>query len=162
MLMHIQAKDLILKRQSIEDESIEDILHDPLILQNLAESRTLAPQVPPNICFSIEKDGEVIGQVCLKGIRWINRKGEISLFIKKDMQSKGFGLQALRAIIAFGFKRLNLYRLEAEVIAGNIASEKLIKKCGFQAEGRLREAKFVNGAYHDLLRFGLLKKEYQE
>ncbi len=77
------------------------------------------------------------------------------------MQSQGLGLTALRAIIEFGFKRLNLYRLEAEVIDGNIAALKLVEINGFTEEGRLREAKFVNGEYKDLLRFGLLRSEYE-
>ncbi|MCD4725796.1 MAG: GNAT family N-acetyltransferase, partial [Bacteroidales bacterium] len=67
---------------------------------------------------------------------------------------------ALQAIIEYAFKRLNLYRLEAEVIDGNLASLKLVDKAGFTAEGRLRKAKFINGEYRDLLRFGLLRREF--
>ena len=55
---------------------------------------------------------------------------------------------------------MNLYRLEAEVVDGNEASLKMVKKMGFKEEGRLREAKFVNGEYRDLLRYGLLMREY--
>jgi RimJ/RimL family protein N-acetyltransferase len=31
---------------------------------------------------------------------------------------------------------------------------------GFVLEGRLREAKYNNGKYYDILRYGLLKKEF--
>ncbi len=78
------------------------------------------------------------------------------------MRSKGYGLKALQSIIEFGFNRLNLYRMEAEVIDGNLAPLKLMVKTGFTEEGRLRKAKYVNGEYKDLLRFGLLREEYQE
>jgi RimJ/RimL family protein N-acetyltransferase len=116
--------------------------------------------MPSKICFRIEKNGEPIGQVCIKNIKWINHKAEISLFLRKDMQGKGFGSKAMNAIIEFGFNRLNLYRLEGEVIDGNTASIKLLQNNGFTEEGRLREAKFVNGTYKDLLRYGLLRKEW--
>ena len=59
------------------------------------------------------------------------------------------------------FFTLNFHRLEAEVIAGNDRAVSLVKKAGFVEEGRLREAKFIDGIYHDILRFGLLRPEYK-
>lgn len=160
--MIIPGKGLNLIMHEEPDTAIQEILHDPGILENLSEARSYPASMPSDICFRIEKEGEVIGQACLKNIRWINHKAEISMFIRKDMQGKGLGLRALQSIIEYGFKRLNLFRLEAEVIDGNKASLILIEKTGFTEEGRLREAKFVNGEYKDLLRFGLLRKEYRE
>ena len=158
--MHIRSEQLLLVRHRENDPEIPELLNDISILENLSESRSYPAPMPSSICFKILKDNELIGQACLKGIRWINHKSEISLFIKKEMQSRGYGAQALKAIIEYGFNRMNLYRLEAEVIDGNAASIKLLKKYGFKEEGRLREAKFVDGKYKDLLRFGLLKKEF--
>lgn len=160
--MIIEAKNIRLIRSAEPNSAINEILSDPEILENLSEANSYPAPMPSKMCFSIETDGECIGQICLKSIRWINHKAEISLFIKKDKQSRGYGLQALRSIIDFGFRRLNLYRLEGEVIENNLASLALLKKTGFTEEGRLREAKYVNGNYYDLLRFGLLRKEYQE
>lgn len=158
--MHIRSKELLLIRQDEPDPETSEILNDLSILENLSESRSYPAPMPANICFKILKDDETIGQACLKGIRWINHKSEISMFIRKDMQTKGYGGQALKSIIEYAFNRLNLYRLEAEVIDGNTASVKLLLRNGFVEEGRLREAKYVNGKYKDLLRFGLLKAEF--
>ena len=159
--MIISKKGLKLIRHEGPDPEISEILHDPTVLENLSESRSYTAPMTANICFRIEKGGQVIGQVCLKSIKWINHKAEISLFISREEQSKGHGRIALDAIIEYGFNRLNLHRLEAEVIEDNLASIKLLGERGFKVEGRLREAKFVNGIYKDLLRYGLLKKEYQ-
>jgi len=160
--MILIVNELQLVRHDETDSSVQKILDDPGILENLSEARSYPAPMPSNICFRIEKDGEAIGQVCLKAIRWINHKAQISMFIKKDMQSKGFGMKALNAIIDYGFNRLNLYRLEAEVIDGNESSIKMVRKTGFTEEGRLREAKFVNGEFRDLLIFGLLKKDHNK
>lgn len=160
--MIISINDLNLVRQKEQDTQIQEILNDPLIVEKLSEAHSYPSPMPSKICFRIEKDGKIIGQVCLKSIKWINHKAEISLFLRNDMQSQGYGFKALKSIIDFGFNRLNLYRLEAEIIDGNIAPLKLMQKTGFTEEGRLREAKFVNGEYKDLLRFGLLRKEYKE
>lgn len=56
---------------------------------------------------------------------------------------------------------MNLHRLEAEVIETNSASIKLIEKFGFKKEGVLREAKFQNGKFIDIYRYGLLRSEYK-
>lgn len=158
--MIISQNGLDLIRHEGPDPEISEILHDPTILENLSEARSYTTPMPVNICFRIDKDNKTIGQVCLKNIKWINHKAEISLFIKAEEQGHGYGYSALKAIIEYGFNRINLYRLEAEAVESNIPSLKLIQKTGFIEEGRLREAKFVNGNYKDLLRFGLLKKEY--
>ena len=57
---------------------------------------------------------------------------------------------------------MNLHRLEAEVVANNKVSINLIEKLGFKKEGTLREAKYSNGTYYDIYRFGLLRKEYKK
>ena len=158
--MIINANGLMMIRQDEPETQTQDILQDPGILKNLSEAKSFPGTMPSSICFRIEKDEDIIGQVCLKRITWVNRKAEVSLFIRKDMQAQGHGSLALQAIIEYAFKQLNLYRLEAEVIDGNIASLKLVDKAGFTAEGRLREAKFINGEYKDLLRFGLLRREF--
>jgi RimJ/RimL family protein N-acetyltransferase len=158
--MIITTNGLNLIRHEEPDKAVQEILHDPYILENLSEARSYPGPMPTSICFRIELNEATIGQACLKNIRWINHKAEISLFIKRDMQGKGYGQNALKSIIEYGFKRLNLYRLEAEVIDGNTPSLKLIEKFGFTEEGRLRESKYVNGQYKDLLRFGLLRKEF--
>ena len=159
--MIITAKGLELVRHEEEDPKVKELLNDPAILESMSEARSYPAAMPSTICFRIEKEKRVIGQACLKRIRWINHKAEISLFITGREQGKGYGLVALETIIAFGFNRLNLYRLEAEVVDGNTPSIKLMKKLGFTEEGRLREAKFVNGKYYDLMRYGILRREYE-
>ncbi len=56
---------------------------------------------------------------------------------------------------------MNLHRLEAEVIENNSPSIKLVEQLGFKLEGKLREAKYTEGGYIDILRYGILKNEYK-
>ncbi len=158
--MIINTHHIQLVRQDSEDFQVKALMQDQSILESMSEANSYPGPMPEKICFRIEKEGQIIGQVCLKRIRWINHKAEISLFVIPEAQGLGHGWAALEAIISYGFNRLNLYRLEAEVIENNTPSIRLMKKAGFTEEGRLREAKFVNGSYHDLLRFGLLRREF--
>ena len=56
-----------------------------------------------------------------------------------DLQSiysnKGYMTEAIEAVVEFGFNNLNVNRIEAEVMIGNIQSEKLLLKLGFHNEG---------------------------
>ncbi|MDR0749252.1 MAG: GNAT family N-acetyltransferase [Tannerellaceae bacterium] len=68
---------------------------------------------------------------------------------------------ALKAVIDFGFNELDINRIEAEVMQGNIASEKLLEKQNFTKEGVLRKWMFWNGQHYDMTMYSLLKNEYR-
>jgi RimJ/RimL family protein N-acetyltransferase len=80
---------------------------------------------------------------------------------EKDYWSKNCGTEAARLLICYGFQQLNLHRISSAAFAFNERSIKLHKKVGFREEGRLREAFFKNGQYHDLILFGLLREEWK-
>jgi len=80
---------------------------------------------------------------------------------EKDYWSKGYGTEAARLLIDYGFQQLNLHRISSGALAFNDRSIKLHKKLGFREEGRLRQAMFKNGQYHDHVQFGLLRTEWK-
>jgi len=127
----------------------------------MSEVRLYPKNMPKEMAFRIEKDNELIGEIRFKIIKWFNRKAEISILIKEEFQNMGYGREALKAIIKHGFEKMNMHRLEAEVIAFNEVSIKLVEGLGFIREGVLREAKFSDGKYWDIYRYGLLREEYK-
>ena len=80
---------------------------------------------------------------------------------EKDYWSKGYGVEAARLLINYGFQQLNLHRISSSAIVYNDRSIKLHKKLGFREEGRLRQAMFKNGQYHDRVEFGILREEWK-
>ena len=80
---------------------------------------------------------------------------------EKDYWSKGYGTEAARLLIDYGFQQLNLHRISSGALAFNDRSIKLHKKLCFREEGRLRQAMFKNGQYHDHVQFGLLRTEWK-
>ncbi|HZK07778.1 MAG TPA: GNAT family protein [Bacteroidales bacterium] len=134
----------------------------PEVACNLTETWTYPDSMPQEIVFVIRNNKKVIGQAAYNNIRWFNRKAALSLFIHPEYQRQGVGTLVMQHLISHGFDHLNLHRLEAEVISYNQAAMALMKKAGFTEEGRLREARYFNGSYVDILSFGLLRKEHQE
>ena len=160
--MIIKTDNLVLKTV----DQISDSLKAKMVLDNEITSMTEVKLYPPNLptefTFEIINDENVIGELKLKSFRWFNRKAELSIFILKEFRNKGFGKEAISTIIKYAFEKLNLHRLEAEVIEYNEGSKKMVEGFGFLLEGRLREAKYNNGKYYDILRYGLLKSEFNK
>lgn len=78
-----------------------------------------------------------------------------------DHWGHGYVTEALTAVIEFGFARLLVNRIEAEVMPGNIASEKVLNKLKFKKEGLLRQWMYWNGHHYDMIMFSLLWQDYR-
>jgi len=103
-----------------------------------------------------------IGNCGLHDINPKDRKATFGIVIgEKDYWSKTYGTEAARLLINYGFQQLNLHRISSSAFAFNERSIKLHKNLGFREEGRLREAIFKNGEYHDLMLFGNLREDWK-
>ena len=87
-------------------------------------------------------------------------RAEIGYAMSRQYWGKGLMTEAVREVISFGFERMMLNRIEAQCMAQNIGSERVMQKNGMTIEGIRREATFRKGAYHDLKIYSILKKEY--
>ena len=110
----------------------------------------------------IDKDSdEHIGNVKLGPINWVHRKAAFGIMIgEKKFWAKGFGTEATRLIIEYGFFRLNLHRIYLGVFAEHKGAIRSYEKVGFKIEGCMREDLFQDGQYKDHLWMGLLRSEY--
>jgi len=103
-----------------------------------------------------------IGTCGLEGINSKDNHATFGIVIgEKDYWSKGYGVEAARLLINYGFEQLNLHRISSAAVAFNERSIKFHKKLGFQEEGRLRQVMFKNGQYHDRVEFGMLREEWR-
>ncbi len=158
--MILQQGNLNLVAAGAHDPEIARLISAYEDVQNLSEVHLYPADMPTALHFKICLAEETIGEISLKNIRWFNRKAEFSVFLKKDARGRGLGKQALEMLMEYVFLTMNLHRLEAEVIAYNKTMQAILEKMGFQPEGELREAKYFNGKYYSIFRFGLLRKEY--
>jgi RimJ/RimL family protein N-acetyltransferase len=107
-------------------------------------------------------DDHLIGKAMIQRIEWTNSNGQIRIGIgSAEDHHKGYGSQALKMLLRFGFAELNLFRLSAYVPEYNEGAIALLKKFGFVEEVRRRQSLERDGRRWDLLVFGLLKDEWQ-
>lgn len=106
-------------------------------------------------------DGTVIGDVALQDIDRVNRKCSVGMGISKICyRSKGYGQQALKLMLKYGFMYLGMERITANTLEINIGAQKSLEKCGFILEGRERKSDYLNGKKYDRLNYAILKEEY--
>jgi len=119
---------------------------------------------PSRVIFAIRKEpkGQVIGTVQLFDIHRVHRTSEMSIRIGADSdRGHGYGTDALRCLIDFAWRDLNLQRIWLRVFATNDRAIKAYNRAGFQIEGTMKRACWIDGRWTDehvmaILRPGLV------
>lgn len=109
-----------------------------------------------------DTDGAMIGGITLANVRrGIVQAGTIGYWIGEPHAHRGHMTAALRLLLPAMFGELNLHRIEAACIPTNIASIRVLEKCGFSREGLARRYLCINGVWQDHLLFGLLTEDFR-
>lgn len=74
--------------------------------------------------------------------------------------SNGYATEVLTKLVEFGWNYMKLNRIEADIIAGNTSSMRVMEKLGFRHEGTLRQRVLKGGKYYDVNIYGLLRCDY--
>jgi RimJ/RimL family protein N-acetyltransferase len=108
-------------------------------------------------------DGDVfIGHISLHDIDHLNRNAFLGIFIGEEQhRSRGYGAEAIRLILDYGFKTLNLNNIMLSVHADNYTAIACYKKAGFRESGRRREWVFKDGKYVDKIYMDILAREFE-
>ncbi|MGC7872712.1 GNAT family N-acetyltransferase [Desulfosporosinus sp. SYSU MS00001] len=108
----------------------------------------------------LKETDECIGQIAYFLVDNNNHFAEIEYCIGRGFQRKGFATEATKAVIQFGFNKMNLHKVQICHKSINIPSRKVIEKCGFVYEGTLRDFFYMDGQYVDRLYYSILKGEF--
>jgi len=115
-----------------------------------------------NTLFAVYADKTLIGYGTLEHIDPTHRSCEIGIVIGyPHYWNQGLGAKAVTHLTTLAFTKYHLHRVYAIIHRGNIASRRCFEKVGFQHEGTLREARYVNGAFIDLHYYAILEHERQ-
>lgn len=108
----------------------------------------------------LNENDKVIGEAWIYLIEK-NRMAKIALRIAPIYHGRGLATEAVKAIIDFCFTHTELQRIWTDVDTRNIASWKVLEKCGFTREGMIRQGKMVN-TWCDYYIYGLLKTDIKK
>lgn len=152
----------------IADEKIQSLYSEPVYTTKEAVKELLDKYIS-----SYENDdyyrwaiierttGECIGQIAYFLVDSKNHFAEIEYCIGSEFQCNGFATEATKAVIAYGFDKMNLHKVQICTKTINLPSKRVIEKCGFTYEGTLRDYFYMNGEYVGRLYFSILREEYK-
>ncbi len=78
--------------------------------------------------------GAMIGNCGFPDIDLENKCGEINYYVTAAHRGKGVALEALNALLKFGFREFGLARIQARCEADNLNSERVMQKAGMKFE----------------------------
>jgi RimJ/RimL family protein N-acetyltransferase len=158
-----------------DEERAQTWLNDGEVLHYLSmrypvsraeEERWLAEGSPNSfagIRLAIEThNGVHIGNVGLYPIFPEDAHAELWIIIgDKGHWSQGYGTDAIVTLLRFAFHEMNLNRVYLYTHAENARAIACYRRCGFVEEGRLRQQRFRQGRYWDVIVMGILRDEFE-
>lgn len=108
--------------------------------------------------IELQATGELVGNCSLHHFLAQSRRCEIGYALASRYWNKGYAYEALSALIDYGFRELDLNRIEADVDPANMASGRVLEKLEFRKEGYMHERWIVHGQPADTVNYGLLKR----
>lgn len=89
------------------------------------------------------------------------QRGELAYWIGKEYWGNGYGTDAAKALLEYGFNQLKLNKIFAASFTSNTGSWKVMEKIGLKYEGTLKQHVSSFGQFYDLTYYGLLKEEFE-
>ena len=89
-------------------------------------------------------------------------RAEIGYALSRRYWNRGLGTEALRAMIDFGFREMQLNRIQGRCEVENVASARVMEKTGMTLEGVLREHEVADepGSYLNMKMYSMLRREW--
>lgn len=164
LLRAIELTDADVLQSMINDEEIEQMMlgysfpvahHQQLKwIENLSNEKNVLRAM-------VDVDGVAIGTVILSDIDMKNGTAEIHIKLARASErGKGYGTDAIMTVVSYAFNELRLNCIICRIREDNIASQRMVEKCGFIKEGCLRSRLYRDGRYYDFYEYSVLKSEY--
>lgn len=115
-----------------------------------------------DFALRLKDDGRLIGSAALEGVEWSHGNAWLRLALGEPAdRGRGYGGEAVRLLLRYGFYELNLFRLTAECGQDNPGGLRFLERQGFTREVCRRQALYRAGQRWDEYRLGLLRAEWE-
>ncbi|MBL4585765.1 MAG: GNAT family N-acetyltransferase [Flavobacteriales bacterium] len=168
-MLNIDGTYYLDEHRASDADRLAEVINDPEIARNtltipypytkkdaefwlqLCEQQQLL-DLPQKQWVIRNRDGELCGGIGLHfKYGTDSHKDEIGYWLMRDLWGKGLMTTVVQKFVEFCTEERGLLRLEAPVFEFNTASAAVLKKNGFELEGRLRKAYFKEGRFFDSL-----------
>lgn len=104
------------------------------------------PERSHSMGFAIAgQDDRLVGTIGLNEIAPAHRRAEIAYDIAPEFWRQGLATRACAAVSDWALQTLGFARIQATVLDSNVASARVLERCGYQREGLLHAYRVVRG-----------------
>lgn len=108
----------------------------------------------------LREENKMIGTCGFARLDDANNSGEIGYVFHPDYWGRGLASEAVRMVLKYGFLSLKLQRIEARCMEENERSLQVMKRCGMQYEGTLRDVLYIKGKYRTVSVCAALREDF--
>lgn len=174
---HIETNRLILTALKEEDQTpLYSIFSDPHVTYfdggKVMKTKTQALHYiqafkdPASILLThtirfgvrLKNSGELIGTAGFQNWDRTSAKAEIGAILSRKFWSGGYGLEAAKAIIDYGFQQMKLHKIYAQTIEDNRSAVKRLEQLSFHKEGHFLDHIYMHQRYYDVVVYSLIHK----
>jgi RimJ/RimL family protein N-acetyltransferase len=105
-------------------------------------------------------DGPMVGDLAV----WLDTDATLAMIgytLDPDHQGQGYAVEAVNALVGWLFGRKRVHRIAATIDPRNLASARVLERCGFEYVGTARSAALSRGEWTDDARFSLLEADWK-
>ncbi len=114
-----------------------------------------------SVDFGIWYDNQWVGSIGFHYWDKINRKDTIGYWLAEDFQGKGIVTDSVKALIKYGFEKMNLNRIEILCAVENTKSVAIPERLGFTNEGVCRQNEWLYDHFIDAVAYSILVSEWE-
>ena len=85
------------------------------------------------------------------------KNAELGYWLAEPFWGKGIVTDAIKQMVNYGFDNFDINRIYARPFGTNLASQKVLEKCGFTLEATLHQTLYKNDEYIDELIYAIRK-----
>lgn len=165
ILRELEDSDLNKLAEYANNEKVSVNLREafpkPYTFEDAKGFKAMVDAMSPKTFFAIEFKSEYVGNISLlPGNDVYCKSAEIGYFIGEPFWNKGIVTEAVRLITAWGFRNLDIVRIHTGVFEYNIASQRVLEKCGYIKEAIFKNSVFKNDRIYDEVRYAITKTQH--
>lgn len=166
-LSPVNIDDAEIYAKWLNDRKVTDGIHNTSRVMGIENEREWLQNTlsKGRFIFSIvlKENDTLIGNCGFADCNLIDRIGTLGIFIgEEEYRNNGYGAEALKLLLDYGFNILNLHNISLGVFSFNERAIACYKKIGFKEYGRRHECYYLDGKYHDEIFMEVLKSDYRK
>ena len=110
--------------------------------------------------LALDDGSGIVGDVAV----WLDTHQQLALVgytLAPEHQGHGYATEAVRAVVDWLFRHKRVHRIAATIDPRNLASARVLERCGFEYVGTARSAAYIRDEWADDARFSLLEPDWR-